>query len=306
MSVDAPSPPAMEPKIPSVEGLDVVDKPVLPERLVFATQDKRDLPDMAVAIALAAHLDSVINPREADRRTAVVAIPRRLEANSALEELLRKRSSRVKDALLVGGSDVMTADLRTHLRATISPPNPKGRWEAVLAGVDKALEVVLPLTIILGLLAAAKSATNNGRRLIESGTLGRMFNTQPGRKREQAGPGPPNAPEEPGVHPEQPVSNGPWAEVFARYNLPVRVRVTLRNGRTVDGVHTPSEVQSSSDLYLRLHPSEDQSTHSRSSDNRRVPSHYEYDEPRMTPQAIWLSRSDIVSIEFFDWLAKGR
>jgi hypothetical protein len=318
ISVDAPSPLAIETRIPSVGGLEVIDKPAfgncyleevcLPERLVFATQDKRDLPDMAVAIALAAHLDGGINRGEADRRTAVVAIPRRLEANAALEELLRKRSSRVREALLVGGSDVMTADLQTHLRATITPPNPKGKWEAVLAGVDRTLEAVLPITIILGLLAAAKSTTNKGRRLIESGTVGRIWNRLRGRKTEPSEPVPPKQGEQgPGDQLEQLASNGLWEEVFAHYDLPVRVRVTLRNGRTVEGMHSTSpQMQSGSDLYLSLRPSGNQSRHSRSSDNRRVPSHYGYDEPRITPQAIWLSRSDIVSIEFFDWITKGR
>lgn len=304
ISVDGPSREGWEPELPKTEGLQISrdayfsscyfrwlfgwlpwDPPrrilhCLPERLVLATQDKPDLPDAAVAIALAAHLNRVSNLKKGSEKAAVVMVPRYLEANRELEEKLRKRSRRVKEALVVGGSDVMTADLRSHLRGVVTARDPKNSWEAAQGTVGQASELALALAVIFSIAAVAERREGLWQAVRDPGqTMGHAWQAI--------------------RHPRQPIRRlfspeernegkpqDPWIQLFNR-PLPICVRVNLRNQREIFGLYGEDSiaVPGSRDLYLQ-----------------RQLIAYSDEANRLRPEAqgIWLSGSEIVTLEFLD------
>jgi hypothetical protein len=146
--------------LPAVGGLNVVQ----PQdwkgstRLIFATaQHAPDLPDVAVAVALAAHLNSAPDLRTApdDERFTVIVLPRYLQAEQDLAEVLRKHGTRVNEALLIGGSDAISDSLREVLKTTIVPLDSQKRWLAVREIIEKVGAFAVPVLILL--IAAKKS-----------------------------------------------------------------------------------------------------------------------------------------------------
>lgn len=130
------------------------------ERLIFATaQHQPDLPDVAVAIALAAHLNAAPDLKGADikERFTVVMLPRYLQADQRLAAALNERGGKVKEAYVIGEYDAVSNSLRELLKAMIVPLDTAKLLQAIREIIVNLLAVLVPVAVVL---LAAKSAND--------------------------------------------------------------------------------------------------------------------------------------------------
>jgi hypothetical protein len=125
----------------------------LPETVVFATAQKPfDLPDVAVATALAAHLS-----RTTAAQPVVVALPRYLEGEWHLERFLRDRGFTVSRGVVIGGPAAVSEDLRKLIRSVMPVPNAAALLQASSTLAEK-LFLLLGLLVGVGAAGAAAGA----------------------------------------------------------------------------------------------------------------------------------------------------
>jgi hypothetical protein len=126
----------------------------LPHTVVFATaQDHSDLPDVAVAIALAAHLEKAAAVDQA----VVVMLPRYLESAHGLETFLHQQGTKVARGVVIGESGAVSNELRTSLRSVTTLTD----LGAIVQGSSTLLEklgVLIGLLLTLGILGAGAGA----------------------------------------------------------------------------------------------------------------------------------------------------
>jgi hypothetical protein len=117
-----------------VDGLSTLEVPNRPfelvgvrarERLapvvVFAVaKAPRDPPDVAVGLALAAHMAKI------DREVSLVVVPRYLEADPELEDQLRRRRELVKGGVVLGQTGILSEDTRACSASSSRPPTGRG------------------------------------------------------------------------------------------------------------------------------------------------------------------------------------
>jgi hypothetical protein len=125
----------------------------LSDAVVFvAVKAPATVPDVAVGLALAAHMATV------DREVSLVIVPRYLQADPALEAQLRKRHL-VKSGLVLGQTGILSEDTRAVLRQIITSTDRR----AILGEAQSTLgyigAVVAALAALLGLGAVAGVAT---------------------------------------------------------------------------------------------------------------------------------------------------
>jgi hypothetical protein len=125
----------------------------LAETVVFvAAKAPATVPDVAVGLALAAHMATV------DREVSLVIVPRYLQADPALEAQLRKRHL-VKSGLVLGQTGILSEDTRAVLRQIITSTDRR----AILGEAQDTLRyigaVIAALAALLGLGAVAGVAT---------------------------------------------------------------------------------------------------------------------------------------------------
>jgi hypothetical protein len=122
--------------------------------VVFAARKApRAPPDVAIGLALAAHMaEQRRTEKKADREVSLVVLPRYLEADPKLEDLLRSRHELVKSGLLLGQTGILSDDTRTLLRQLLVSADERG----FLAGLRGNLGDVEPLlAALLALLTVA-------------------------------------------------------------------------------------------------------------------------------------------------------
>jgi hypothetical protein len=165
-----------------------------PRRIIFATtqhnttehtttQHKLDVPDVAVAIALAVHLNATLDLRRASAEQGrgkvalcqsrpfgriglrghlvtrptpcsaehftVVRLPRYLQADPGLADALRDYGRKVKEAYVIGGPDAISNSLRDQLKAAIVPLDRLTLWQTIRDIVERVLVVVVPIALVL-------------------------------------------------------------------------------------------------------------------------------------------------------------
>jgi hypothetical protein len=129
----------------------------LPETTIFATvQHDPDLPDVAVAIALASHL-----ARNQDfGHVGIIVLPRYLQIESDLQELVRECGSTVTEAFIIGGTDAVSGDLRDLLKVTVVPSNIEKQVAALKDTAAQVGQIVLAVALIFGILYGGKKGYN--------------------------------------------------------------------------------------------------------------------------------------------------
>ena len=123
-----------------------------------------DMPDVAVAVALAAHLARTSQGSDA---VSVVIVPRYLEADPGLEQKLRDQGGGVLGGVVLGGPGRISEDTQTLLRQILRGPDKAGILGAVHGFLGDLLTV---LAAVLALVAGA-AATQTGWPLVPAITV---------------------------------------------------------------------------------------------------------------------------------------
>jgi hypothetical protein len=111
----------------------------LASMVVFAAaKAPGDPPDIAVGLALAAHLARA-------NKVSIVVVPRYLEANPGLEEQLREQPQVIQDGIVLGEPNIMPEDTRALLRQLLT----SGDQQSFLSGTRDTLGSVAPLVAAL-------------------------------------------------------------------------------------------------------------------------------------------------------------
>jgi hypothetical protein len=125
--------------------------------VVFAAaKAPTDPPDVAVGLALAAHMATV------DREVSLVVVPRYLQADPELEDQLRKRRELVKGGVVLGQTGILSEDARALLRQLLTSTNRQG----ILGEIRTNLESVEPFVGALLALLALRTSFRKARDLL--------------------------------------------------------------------------------------------------------------------------------------------
>lgn len=125
-----------------------------------ARRETRDLPDVAVGMALAAHIASGPNARH----VSLVVIPSYLEANPGLEESLRDQDQAVNGGIVLGGDARVPDDTVVLLRHIL-----RGRdWAGPLGAVQGTItDTGALIAALAALLLGGAGVKNSAPRVIE-------------------------------------------------------------------------------------------------------------------------------------------
>jgi hypothetical protein len=156
--------------------------------VVFAVaRGPRDSPDVAVGLALAAHLTRT------DGEVSLVVVPRYFEADHELEQQLRDQRRVVQGGVVLGSAGILPEDTQALLRqvlTSIDRQNFLSQLQTDLGSVDPLVSALLAL---VGLWAAARLAreakdqlNDLGRKAAESG---QRINRAAGSIKRASGPG---------------------------------------------------------------------------------------------------------------------
>jgi hypothetical protein len=153
----------------------------LASTVVFAvakTQD--DPPDVAVALALAAHM------ARRDRQVSLVVVPRYLEADPELEKELRDRRELIKGGVVLGQTGILSEDTRALLRQVLTSTDQTTFLGELRTTLGSLTPVITALLALFTARAAAQAAPKLARQLTEGRSI--MVQAWQGRPRRDRGP----------------------------------------------------------------------------------------------------------------------
>jgi len=129
------------------------DGEMLAPTVVFAAaRAPEDPPDVAVGLALAAHMAAV------DRPVSLLAVPRYLEANPQLEDQLRNQRQVVERGVVLGWPRVLPEDTRTLLRQLLTATDRQGALGEIRNNLGSVGTLVAALLVLLGVGVAGQKA----------------------------------------------------------------------------------------------------------------------------------------------------
>lgn len=132
-----------------------------PVVIFAASKATNDSPDVAVGLALAAHLAKErANQEMKDREVSLVVIPRYLEAAPGLENELRNQHELVKSGLVLGQTGILSEDTRALLREILASPDRRGFFGALQSNLGQLQTLFAALLALLGLQAASRAITH--------------------------------------------------------------------------------------------------------------------------------------------------
>jgi hypothetical protein len=117
-----------------------------------------DQPDVAVGLALAAHM------ARKDRPVSLVVIPRYLEADPKLEKDLRERRGQVTGGVVLGRTEVLPDDTRALLRQVITSTRRSGPLGALQSAVGSLETLLAAVVALLGAGAASQGVREFNRQ----------------------------------------------------------------------------------------------------------------------------------------------
>jgi hypothetical protein len=123
--------------------------------------EQRDLPDVAVGLALAAHMARA-HPKLG--RISLVVVPEYLEADPALENNLRAQEGEVLGGIILGGPSRISDDTRTLLRQILRPADAVsvvGALQGILGPAGGLIGAILALLVGAAASVAAVAAARD-------------------------------------------------------------------------------------------------------------------------------------------------
>lgn len=126
--------------------------------VVFATRKApENAPDVAVGLALAAHMAQVRRENKApDQDVSLVVVPSYLEAGPRLEDELREQPKLVKSGLVVGQTKVFSDDMRALLRQLLTSTNRQGILGALQDNLGKVQTLLAALLALIAFETASR------------------------------------------------------------------------------------------------------------------------------------------------------
>lgn len=193
--------------------------------------DQQDLPDVAVGLALAAHIATT---SAGTHGVSFVVVPRYLEADPDLEAQLRRQHSAVLDGVVLGGPVRISEDTRLLLRQILRQPERSAVLGAIRSLLGDGGTVIAAFLALIGSVAVAAKELP----VITPDVIKERLNTMrgrfmPGPQKSSGGepPGPTPATSVSGPESSAPLSAGPAEFVNAL------VFVYLHGGRVVRGTY---------------------------------------------------------------------
>jgi hypothetical protein len=125
--------------------------------VVFAApKGPHDPPDVAVGLALAAHLAFDAHKPATEPEVSLVVVPRDLESDSPLEQQLRDQRALVQGGVVLGSTRIMSDDLRALLRQILTSRDRQGVLAQVQANLGSAGTLIAALLALAGAAAATR------------------------------------------------------------------------------------------------------------------------------------------------------
>jgi hypothetical protein len=201
----------------------------LPRVVVFAVaKTPRDPPDVAVGLALAAHLAT------ANGQVSLIVVPRHLESHPELETVLRKRRELVTGGIVLGETGILPEDTRALLRQVLTSTGRSG-FLGELRSTLQSFEALIP--VLLALLGAGIVAQSAPKVVVQL-VGGRPIMDQA----KERIPWITSKPKEP--HPPEPPPAEPYSRHEAWTAVPSSRQVTvwLRSGWRITGINDTDNV----------------------------------------------------------------
>lgn len=123
-----------------------------------------ELPDVAVGLALAAHMTHMT---KVPRQVSLVVVPRYLEAYPRLESLLRNQTALVKEGIVLGGPSVVPDDTRALLRQLLTATDRAGFVALLQANLGSVVALLVALLTLLGLGAVTVAALGISNQVVQ-------------------------------------------------------------------------------------------------------------------------------------------
>jgi hypothetical protein len=141
-----------------------------PVAVFAASKGPHDPPDVAVGLALAAHLARAAHtPTTGPQVSLVVVPPRYLEADPQLETQLRDQRGLVQGGVVLGSTHILSEDTRTLLRQILTSTDKQGVLGEIRTNLGLVQPLMAALLALLGLGAAAAVAPELGKDIVEYG-----------------------------------------------------------------------------------------------------------------------------------------
>jgi hypothetical protein len=221
--------------------LPVMAQETLAPVVVFAVaKAPRELPDVAVGLALAAHM-----ARE-NGQVSLIAVPRYLPADPELEAALRERRELVTGGVVLGQTEILPEDTRALLRQVLTSTDRSGFLGELKTALGSFQTFIIALLTLLAARAAVRAAPQFVDQLVAQRVEGRTIVAQAKdqtreRTRWLGGSRP-----QPQPPPEAAAKAGPEPSIVP-FNR--QVTVWLRSGWRVTGISDSADVPSTA---LRL------------------------------------------------------
>jgi hypothetical protein len=139
-----------------------------PVVIFAAAKAPGDPPDIAVGLALAAHMATT------DRPVSLIVVPRYLEANPQLEDQLRKQRQVVEGGIVLGSSRILPDDTRALLRQLLTATDRRGLLGEIRTNLGSVGPLIAALLVLLGLGGAGREAPKIASQVVGLG--GRVVN----------------------------------------------------------------------------------------------------------------------------------
>lgn len=209
----------------------------LPRVVVFAVaKTPRDPPDVAVGLALAAHLAT------ANGQVSLIVVPRHLEAHPELETVLRNRRELVTGGIVLGETGILSEDTRALLRQVLTSTGRSGFLGELRSTLQSFEALIAVLLALLGAGVVAQSAPKVVVQLVEGRPIMEQAKERFPRPFKRPEPAKKGAPAEP----DQPVAPAPvpYSRDDAWTVVPSSRQVTvwLRSGWKITGINDTDDV----------------------------------------------------------------
>jgi hypothetical protein len=127
--------------------------------VVFAApKGPHDPPDVAVGLALAAHLALAARTPTTEPEVSLVVVPRDLESDPPLEQELRDQHALVEGGVVLGSTRIMSDDLRALLRQILTGTNQQDFLGQIQNDLGLDASLLASLLPLIGAAAAAGAA----------------------------------------------------------------------------------------------------------------------------------------------------